>query len=1189
MFISKNKSRWPRDALRKVLTVCLAGALSWSPASFAYTSANAEEASSVEDADDRKLQNGSFEKDQTFTATYVQINQSVVPAWYTTAFEEKIEFFKANTGTYIPGVKLTPTEGKIAAELNADEESSLYQTVKTIPSTIYEWGLDHGSRNGTDTMALVIGPKQDYNPSKPSKVGRDQFMQMVDWLVANNMTSLKEEAGLGEMLTLYSKKFGEKGTFVDDAEGKPFSLTPSSIYSEEWKIWIIADSKAGTGVTENPWGHYGSNAKNAEGVETENDSGLSDDSKYYFYTVPSGQTETLFSFVSVGFVSPATTAEKAKTYGNFLDNINFELYHPLSGSSTNHGSAVVGGSDNSTWGADNMGDYEITVDNKLASYLKDGESLKVQAVVKASDVETCNFVGLRYTIQDENGNPVSTFLKAKPSEITEPSGDETVDKQSGKWIKTISDNGDVVYTYYLSGLKTAIDLHFVFIKSPTITYDSNGGKPYVVERTHNTDEAENVYSFKPYIHEESGTYFIDPYTSKAAEGQDQNWKFVGWLRTGDYVEPSSDYVPVVSESDLLPAVHTISCNYSMNGATGSVAAQEFEVWNGDPDIAMVYSYNDAGEITGVSWSGETDSSYRNIHKGMTMIAQWRWRQAFIPQVKFGDTITNSSSGGHVLLSGACVSDENYDSNTTEDGEVAYFATTDEKLTATAVAAEGYSFLGWYDESGNLVTTNTEYSYTEEKEGVHKYFARFTNSVTQTFIRVLKDGDSLAEVYDDNIGTLSRYTYTDAIGSIVSSTATAGSNYRFIGWYDAQGTPVADDKLSADKTSITYKTTKDETFYARFERTYTVRFAAQTKQSDGSFKNDTTGGKVSVASFTGLNGESSVSKAIPADGARFLGWYDTSGNPLSENASYTAGTTPNTNGTTYYARFEVVVTKVTLVKTDPDGNRLEDASYHITLNGSDYSEAAVMIGDGLDVDIAVDGTELRLYPGTYTISETVAPVGYDLSAQTIQIEVGENHKIVSINCGDGWSLAGSVVSLANQLNPRYSVAVNKVDGDSLEPLSGAEFTLYRQADGENGAVDIATVDGASHSAVEVKTKAVQQVGEKCTAQFDDLVAGETYYILETVAPDGYSKSRFATEVTASLSAPDVIGIKINRTEVISENRTAQFTVKNWKLMMVPTGVNDRSDLSGALVMVILGGALCVGMLCFCIKKRRHCTK
>ena len=176
------------------------------------------------------LQNGSFEKGQTWTNAYSQPDQSAVPAWNTTAFQGKIELFRENTGTYIPSVKLKPTDGTYAAELNADEESTLYQNVTTSPASIYKWGLDHGARAQADTMALIIGPKQENNPSKPSKDGRDQLMQMVDWLIAKGKTSIKSEAGLGEQLVVYSKKFGTAGTFIGNEGNNAFSLTPSSIY-----------------------------------------------------------------------------------------------------------------------------------------------------------------------------------------------------------------------------------------------------------------------------------------------------------------------------------------------------------------------------------------------------------------------------------------------------------------------------------------------------------------------------------------------------------------------------------------------------------------------------------------------------------------------------------------------------------------------------------------------------------------------------------------------------------------------------------------------------------------------------------------------------------------------------------------------------------------------------------------------
>ena len=532
----------------------------------------------------RKLQNGSFEEGQTFTKDYEQPNQSAVPSWNTTAFEGKIELFKKNTGTYIPGVTLEPSNKFYAAELNADEESTLYQNVKTTPSSVYEWGLDHGGRTTMDTMALVIGPKQSVDPSKPNKAGRDQLMQMVDWLnIGNNVDAGAEPT----QYTVYSKKFDAKGTFEDNAGNNAFSLTPSTIYTEEWHIWIIADGKAASGT--NPWGSYGSNKEGSAGSGDGSGGTTVDLKKYYLYTVPAKQTETLFGFVSVG-----TQDSKGPTYGNFLDNINFQLYHPLSGSTTTHGSAVVGGSDGTAEGEGaNKSGHEVTIDKKLQTYVTDGEPLKIQAVIKEADAAGgCEFVGVYYTVQDENGNPKKEFIKLADNK---------------KWSKSENDAGDIIFTYYLNNITSPTDLHFVFIKSPTVTYDPNGGKAYVVERVYNTNEADNVYSFKPasgHNEAEAGTatIFIDPYVSKAAEGKNDGWKFMGWLLTGDTV----DGIPKDTQKNadqlgsmLLPAEHTIACDYSFAGVNGDSKAQYFKIYN--KKVTLTKEINkDSGEAKGVT-------------------------------------------------------------------------------------------------------------------------------------------------------------------------------------------------------------------------------------------------------------------------------------------------------------------------------------------------------------------------------------------------------------------------------------------------------------------------------------------------------------------------------------------------------------------------------------------------------------
>ena len=313
------------------------------------------------------------------------------------------------------------------------------------------------------------------------------------------------------------------------------------------------------------------------------------------------------------------------------------------------------------------------------------------------------------------------------------------------------------------------------------------------------------------------------------------------------------------------------------------------------------------KVDGVTWkdNGE-ERAYANDHKGLTMVAQWRWRQAFIPQVGSGTNYTDSDNGGTVeITSVKGTSDTNYNAAYNANGGKSYHAATDETVTATATAKDGFTFEGWYDASGKLITTNTTYTYVETKESVNTYYARFSGSVTQTYIRQVKNGNTWENTEDDKIGTLGRYEYIDAPGMPISSTATAGNGYKFVGWYDSTGNKVADDMLINDGATISYITTGDATYYARFETVYTVKFVAQTKQANGSFKTDNVGGKVSVASVTDVDGAAASSKATANSEYKFLGWYDKDGNQLSTYATYSTTTTSATNNDTYYARFEIV--------------------------------------------------------------------------------------------------------------------------------------------------------------------------------------------------------------------------------------------------------------------------------------------
>lgn len=788
----------------------------------------AEDSETTEDS--KKLLNGSFEEGQTWTDSYQQPHQDNVPAWRTTAFQNKMELFRKNTGVYIkPSVILEPTDGTYAAELNADEESTLYQNVSTTPFSVYEWGLDHGARNGTDIMALVIGPKQSVDPSKPDKQGRDQFMQMVDWLNIDNESVAP--GATPQRYTVYSKKFAAGGTFEDNAGNNAFSLTPSTIYTERWEIWIMSSSNKS--IDENNkliWNSYGSNA---EGNSESNDIDMN---KYYLYTVPADQTETVFGFVSVGYLESTASADKAKTYGNFLDNIHFQIYHPLSGSTTNHGSAIGVSSDGTVEGEGEMIGHEITVDDNLQTYVTDGLPLKVQAIIRAEDKADCEFSGFFYTKQNEDGTPTTVFIPRIDSQnVIEDTGSLTEEDKSGKWIKSTNENGDVIYTYEIDAITSATDLHFVFIKSPMITYDPNGGKPYIVGEQLNDEEDANVYDFTPVNNEGEGDQYIfcPPYVSHAAEGQNDGWKFMGWKVTGDSVDISEDADISTVNADklgdlIIPAVHTVACDYSFDNASSLNTAQYFKFLDGEVQLTENIRYSsDNMTIDGVLWEDQGEELlYANMHKGMTMVAQWRWLQAFIPQssndVQLG--FDDSDRGGHVEIA-VEETDENYNGSYTENGGKSYHAATNEWVTVTAIPNTGYEFVGWYTENENgemvLVTTDPTYKYLETKESVKTYYARFYGRIRQEYIRQVWNGSAWEDVFDDAIGVLGRYEYVDAPEKPISSTATEGKNYMFVGWYDAQGNAVGEDMLANAGKTLSYITKEDATYYARFVRLPTL--------------------------------------------------------------------------------------------------------------------------------------------------------------------------------------------------------------------------------------------------------------------------------------------------------------------------------------------------------------------------------
>lgn len=426
---------------------------------------------------DNAIKNGSFEEPAFHDKNSPQWPANNVPDWDTTASDKLIEFGSRRNGKNAPqltGVDKTIPDGSQFAELNADEESTLYQYAETVGGNVYEWGLSHRGRDGVDQMAVIIGPKQDDDPDKPSADGKDQFMRMTDWVRqhASEMgVTVYNNTGCTQKITVYSKKFAKKGGFQNDI-GDAFSASPSDVYTEKWNVWII-------GTNNNAWGNYGTKSSDyAEG-------NLAYSCRY---AVPDGQSKTVFAFCSY-------SAAGGSTCGNLIDNIHFSLYQTITAAATAGGSGYIGVS---TGDEDESVLYKI--DDKMRELVvADGSTITVQAVEPDNDVQ---FVGAYVTRQTQNG------LKKEFIPATSPSWDKV----------------DRTYTYE-HPVEEPADIVLVFVKKPMVIYEANGGDQY----THG-DNGTNAVSFAQQVSDDGSKTERLPYESQEATTKTKDgWRFDGWL------------------------------------------------------------------------------------------------------------------------------------------------------------------------------------------------------------------------------------------------------------------------------------------------------------------------------------------------------------------------------------------------------------------------------------------------------------------------------------------------------------------------------------------------------------------------------------------------------------------------------------------------------------------------------------
>lgn len=756
----------------------------------------------------KRIQNGSFEYNADgspyvlASGNHNQPQSHEIQAWNTTAEENKVELFNKSSTEHMSAsdsAKNYIPDGSYAAELNADEPGSLYQVVNTMPSSAYLWGLDHRGRSGVDTMALVIGPNQEVRPSKNSgstnsettssttkkNYGKDQFMQMVEWAKSQQKITLPDysksiSGNEPQNITVYSKPFGLNGSFKSNDELSPFSLVPTDEHTEEWHIWIMTSGNS-------DWSSYGSNDK-ANGINIYGNINSSDMEKLkqYFYRVPAGQTESMFAFVPIDTAYQHQYPGKT-TLGNLLDNVNFEVFNSFTASSTNHGAGSLTDNDNG-----HANEQDITDTHPISVYTKDNSTQNLVAEIKKEDSgKDVTFAGVYLTTQNAKGESVTVFKPLKNCEIEVNEGDWQTDPKNKKlqtatvtlpngqqvvvsrlltdnkgyvydipadmWLKTTDSNGNTDYVMQIKNVSSSMDAHFIFLKSPTVTYDANSTEEYQykISDTNTT----NVYTFKP--DDSSGTVkYIDPVSSHPPVAPNEGWKFTGWklFDTNGVVKNNGNDV-------ILSGTNAIACNTT-------------EQENGQPTRTFIVvdgkevqdAFNEGVDVTdndnaiiGKEWTVKDGVTpvYNHDSEALSLVAQWRFKNTFTPEYKDNvtdDKFTQGETGGTIQLKNT--DSENY--SVGENGTKSYFAGVGEQVVATAKAKESYTFIGWYDSEGNVVTTNPELVVNQVKGEIGKYSARFQktgvtvnfyyleyNKVTKSYERKVYDGGKYTQYLNKN--------------------------------------------------------------------------------------------------------------------------------------------------------------------------------------------------------------------------------------------------------------------------------------------------------------------------------------------------------------------------------------------------------------------------------------------------------
>ena len=409
------------------------------------------------------IQNGGFEISDPVNSGFV---------WKTTALKQEFEIGQYDFPIEIYGTtndRPTKNSGDHFAELNAQEVSSLYQDVLTVPGTTLNWQVAHRARNGngdntvyesaTDTMYVVIMSTTD---AEKMLNGVQDQQSVIDRMVGTILQGDDE--------------YKENVEYVL-RNGETVSITIKKITTTS----KLSPNGAGSWESKGQWNISRDNT----------------------YQVPPGQYATRFFFVA------GQTATGLSTVGNLIDDVWFSTRLP--DPAPEKGSLQV---QKQVYGisSSDIEDYQVTVritnvatkesiEKTISSFnrQKDGA---YKGTVNFQNIET----GQYYVSESEQIVPTDSYILVENESVTTAS----VEIEDGKTQTAVLKN---VYQGYgtIKVVKTFTGLTAEQVKS------LEGQLTFVFT---NTEDASVVYELE--LHQMKSSN--DNSTGLTYEGQIENVK-----------------------------------------------------------------------------------------------------------------------------------------------------------------------------------------------------------------------------------------------------------------------------------------------------------------------------------------------------------------------------------------------------------------------------------------------------------------------------------------------------------------------------------------------------------------------------------------------------------------------------------------------------------------------------------------